>query len=187
LQVEIASPPCTFGVHLSFISLFKMNDLFPNKTSQDNDFDWDLVLTFLTDYLMLEGALVQAGFTQAGCRPGNPQPDWKGFARHIAGKFDPDSSPELMGAVCTLLADPEDPGFFRKRRTEPSLWEPSIPERNTAWLGEVVQQIRDQLLLQINFVQIPACDDTSLAAALVLVDAWAIIDPKVESLLARGL
>jgi len=164
-----------------------MNDLTPNKASREDDFDWDLALTFLTDCRMLEGALVRAGFARADRGPGNPQPDWKGFARHIADKFDPHASPELMGAACTLLADPQDPGFFRTRRTERSLWEPSSPERNTAWLAEVVQQIRDQLLLQLNFPPGPAYDDTSLAAALILVDSWARLDPQVESLLARGL
>lgn len=141
-----------------------MNDLSPNKASQ-----------------------VRAGFTRAGHSPETPQPDWNRFARHIAAKFDPDSSPELMGAACTLLVDPQEPGFLRERRTEPSLWEPSILERNTAWLAEVVQHIRDRLLLQINFAQEPACDDASLTAALLLVQAWASLDPTVQRLLARGL
>jgi hypothetical protein len=161
-----------------------MDDLNPKVTSPKDDLDAELVLDFLAAYHALEGALVQAGFTRPGRRPGSAQPDWSGFARHIADRFDPDTSPELIGAVCTLLANPDKPGYFRKRRPEIYLLEPSIPEHNTVWLVEVVQEIRNRLLLRMSFADDAWSDDMAVVSAMLVVQAWSKLDPQVESLLS---
>jgi len=151
-----------------------MNDLNPKVTPPKGDFDAEMVLDFLAAYHALEQALVRAGFTRAGRRSGNPQPDWGGFVRHIEEKFDPESSPELMGAVCTLLGQP----LARELRRElPS------PVSDVLWLAERVQEIRDRLLLRINFAGKPWGDDTIVVAAWYVVRAWSSIDPKVQCLL----
>jgi len=160
-----------------------MDDLLPKLTSPKDDLDAGLALAFLAEYHALEGALVQAGFTGPAPRPGSAQPDWGGFARHIADRFDPDASPELIGAVCTLLSNPDKPGYFRKRRPEIFLLEPSIPERNTVWLVEVVQEIRNRLLLRMSFADDAWSDDTAVLSAMLVVQAWSKLDPQVERLL----
>ena len=113
-----------------------MNDLNPKETSPNNDFDEELVLTFLTNYHSLEQALVRAGFTRAGHTPGNPRPDWGKFARHIERLFDPDSSPELMGAVCYLLGEPEEQELRRERLQASVPGELSSPASDIVWLSE---------------------------------------------------
>jgi len=162
-----------------------MNDLNPKETSPNNDFDEQLVLTFLTNYHSLEQALVQAGFTRAGHTPGNPRPDWGKFARHIERRFDPDSSPELMGAVCYLLGEPEEQELRRERLQASIPWELSSPASDILWLSELVQEIRNRLLLRINFADKAWSDDTGALAALFIVEAWSYIDPKVESMLTH--
>ena len=163
-----------------------MNDLFPQNISPQNDFDWELTLTFLTHFHALEEALVRAGFTQAGRKPGNPWPDWDRFTRHIEGKFDPDASPELMGAVYYLLADPEKDALRRERLETSISGEQSSPQSDLLWLAELVQEVRDRLLVCINFPEIPLKDDTAVLAALLIVENWSYIDPGVESLLTHG-
>jgi hypothetical protein len=153
-----------------------MNNHLPHETSPNSGLDIDLVLTFLADCHALEGALVRAGFTRAGSTPGNARPDWSKFARHIEGKFDPESSPELIGAVCYLLGELESP----ERR-----WEQSGPQSDIFWLSELVRKIRNRLLLRINFAGGPCSDITSVLAAMLIVEAWSTIDPKVESLLTH--
>lgn len=157
-----------------------MNDLLPKKNPPQNDFDGELALIFLSHYHALEEALVRAGYTRAGHTTGNPRPDWGRFARHIEGKFVPESSPELMGAVCYLLADPEKEALRRERPGA------SSPQSDLLWLAELVQEIRDRLLLRINFPDIPLRDDTAVLAAFLIVQNWSHIDPGVESLLAHG-
>jgi hypothetical protein len=151
-----------------------MDDLLPDKTPPKDDLDAELVLTFLAAYHALEEALVRAGFTRAGRRPGNPRPDWSAFARHIEEQFDPESSPELMGAFCTLLGAPQEQHF---RRELPGL------VSDLLFLSELVQEIRDRLLLRINFTAQPWGDDAVVVAALYIIQAWSKLDPKVESLL----
>jgi hypothetical protein len=48
-------------------------------------------------------------------------------------------------------------------------------------LSELLQEIRDRLLLRIHFAENPWGDDTSIAAALFIVQAWSRLDPQVES------
>jgi hypothetical protein len=153
-----------------------MNDFLPQKESPHDDFDEELVLTFLALYHSLEQALVRAGYTRAGYTPGNPQPDWGGFARHIAGKFDPDSSPELMGAFCYLLGEP---GAQELRMELPS------PVSDILWLSELVQEVRNRLLLWMNFAGKPWGNDANVVAALYIIQAWSKLDPQVESLLTH--
>jgi hypothetical protein len=162
-----------------------MNGFLPKVSSPKDDLDAEMVLDFLAAYHALEGALLRAGFTRPGRRPGTTQPDWGGFARRIADRFDPGASPELIGAVCTLLADPDQPGYFRNRRPEIYLMEPSIPERNTVWLAEVVQEIRNRLLLRMSFADDAWSDGPAVVSAMLVVQAWSKLDPQVESLLTH--
>lgn len=162
-----------------------MSDLPPKKTSPDHNFDEELVLTFLSKYHSLEQALVRAGFTRAGSTPGNARPDWEQFARHIEGKFDPESAPELAGAVGYLLADPEK-DKLRWERLQASLpGDRSSPQSDIVWLSELIQGIRNRLLHWLNFGEEAWDDDPGIVAALFIVDAWSVIDPKVKSLLGR--
>ena len=159
-----------------------MNDLNPKVTPPKGDFDAQMVLDFLAAYHALEQALVRAGFTRSGRRSGNPRPDWGGFARRIEKKFDPGSSPELMEAVCTLLGQPLTvPVIFRGARELRR--ELLTPVSDVLWLAERVREIRDRLLLRINFAGVPWGDDTIVVAAWYVVQAWSAIDPKVQSLL----
>ena len=151
-----------------------MNNLPPKPPSPDHDLDADLVLEFLAHYHALEQALVRAGFTRPGRRPGVTRPDWEQFTRHIEGKFDPESSPELMGAVYYLLGEPE----MQKLRTERS-----TPASDIFWLSESIREIRNRLLLWINFAEKSWMDEASVTAALFIVQAWSYLDPKVEGML----
>jgi hypothetical protein len=81
------------------------------------------------------------------------------------------------------LANPDKPGYFRERRPEIYLLEPSIPERNTAWLVEVIQEIRNRLLLRMSFADDAWSDDMAVVSAMIVVQAWSKLDPQVESLL----
>ena len=68
-----------------------MNKDIPDQQPADDEFDEELVLTFLSDYHAFEQVMVRAGFTRAGRVPGNAQPDWEGFARHIESRVNSDS------------------------------------------------------------------------------------------------
>jgi hypothetical protein len=150
-----------------------MNNHLPHKASPNSRLDIDLVLTFLADYHSLEAALVRAGFTKAGPATGNGRPDWARFARHIEGKFDPESDPALEGTVYYLLADSGNPKFFKRR--------PALVS-DIVWLTVLIQELRNRLLLGIHLGEAPSIDPASLGAALFILGTWAEIDPTVESM-----
>jgi hypothetical protein len=154
-----------------------MSDLLPRNTSPQDDLDLELALTFLDLYRSLEEALVRAGYTQAGHKPGNARPDWDRFARDIEGKFDADASPELAGAVGYLLADPEKHKRRRERLQASLPGERPSAESDIAWLAERVREIRDRLLYQINFPGVPGGDLTDVLAAWYVIQAWSSIEP----------
>lgn len=160
-----------------------MNDLSLQTTLSDDDLDSELALTFLSAYHALEQALVRAGFTQPGRRPGNPRANWEQFTLHIEGEFDPESSPELMGAVYYLLGEPKAQELRQERLQASVAGEWSSPQSDIAWLSELVQRIRNRLLFQINFPGKAGGDDTDVMAAFFIVEAWSKIDPQVKSLL----
>ena len=160
-----------------------MNNLPPKPPSPDHDLDADLVLEFLAHYHALEQALVRAGFTRPGRRPGVTRPDWEQFTRYIAGKFNPDSSPELAGAVYYLLGQPDVRELRRERLQAACPGELSSPVSDIFWLSESIREIRNRLLLWINFAEKSWMDEASVTAALFIVQAWSYLDPKVEGML----
>jgi hypothetical protein len=162
-----------------------MNDHLPKKTTPDDELDEVLVLNFLADYHLLEGALVRAGFTRAGRSPRDARPDWEQFSLHIEGKFDPESAVELEMAVNYLLADLHREELRQKRLGESILGEPSKPHSDIVWLAELVQEIRHRSLLWINLRGKPGCEDADVMAAMLIVEAWSYLDPKVKSMLAH--
>ena len=160
-----------------------MNDFSPNKTSPNDDYDDTLVLTFIAYYQEIEHILLRAGYTRAARAPWSDRADWEGFARQIEAKFDPFPDPTLMGSVLVLLSDPNDASMRRRRGRVSFLSEPSLPERNTVWLVEVIQEIRNKIIFGINLMGKPACEMEQVSAALYALEKLIFLDPKVKSLL----
>jgi hypothetical protein len=146
----------------------------------DLDYDEELILTYLTEYHALGQALMQAGFVRVGRTPGNAQPDWAGFARHIEQHFDPDSSEPLQGAVAYLLYQKDNLERRTERLQHSQPWETYSPHSDVIWLSEMLQQTHNRLIHGINFLGKPGCDSTQVMAALFIVEAWAHIDLDVE-------
>jgi hypothetical protein len=119
-----------------------MNDSPPNKLSPNHDYGAALVFSFLAYYHQCEQILRRAGFTRAARAPWSERADWEGFARQVQAKFEPEADPTLSGAVLVLLSDLQDESMHRRRGRVSYLSEPSIQERNTAWLVEIIQEVR---------------------------------------------
>lgn len=157
-----------------------MNDLLFPQTDHNN-LDEALALDYLGYYRSLEGALLRAGFARPGRTPGSARPDWQQFALSLRGKFVPDLETEIMAAVDYLLNNPamQDLRFERMETAPPE--ESSYLHYDIVWLSELVQEIGNRLLHWINFRGDPGCDDADVTAALLIVDAWLSIDPRVKS------
>src|SRR5574341_1131248 len=157
-----------------------MNSTFPGQSFMIDNADGELDLIFLTEFRSLEQALVRAGFTKASCPPGNVQPDWVRFARHIERRFHPDSSAELQGAVSYLLYEPEEPELDRERLRDSCGGETSSPPSDIVRLSELIQETEHKLIHGINFLENPVYDLERVMAALLVVVAWSCCDPMVE-------
>jgi hypothetical protein len=157
-----------------------MNDHLSPQTSDDNNLDEGLVLDYLADCHSLDGALVRAGFARAGRSPGTARPDWQQFALSIQGKFVPDPEEEVGAAVAYLLTDPARQELRWQRMEDSTLGEPSYLHYDIVWLSVLLEEIRNRLLHWINFRGEPGCDDTDVAAAVLIVHAWSSIDPRVK-------
>ena len=160
-----------------------MKDTSPKQDLPGDDFDGDLILTFLTEFHLLEQALIRAGFTKMGRIHRNAQADWTRFVRHIERRFDPDSSPALQGAVSYLLYDP-DKMAIREQRLEDSLpGDASSADSDILWLAELVQETRTRLTYGIPFLKETSFDSAQVMAALMVLEAWAKCDPTIGQLL----
>ena len=146
-----------------------MNDLFPNQSYAFKEPDEDSVLAFLSDCHALEGALVRAGFTRPGLTPGTLRPDWNQFARRMADKFDWESDPALTTVVWTLV-------------DQPGTYQPRGPVSVLARLTERVREIRERVLLGVNYGGGPPVEDMLVAAASFLVEEWRFLDLERESM-----
>ncbi len=145
--------------------------------------DEETLLYFFSHYHALEQAIMRAGYTRSGHRPGSAQPDWSRFARHIEPEFKKDSEPVIQGAVAYLLLDEEHLELRNERIENAHFWESPDPHNDVIWLAELLQQVRKRLIHRLNFPDAPAVDITMVSAALFIVDAWAQLDPEVEKLL----
>jgi hypothetical protein len=162
-----------------------MNNSSPIQDLPGDDLDAELILTFLTEFHLLEQALIRAGFTKAGRIHPNVQPDWGGFVRHIEPRFDPDSSPALQGAVSYLLYDP-DKMALREKRLDGSLpGDASNADSDILWLAELVQETGNEFTYGIPFLEKADFDLAYITAALMVVEAWGKCDPTIESLLSH--
>jgi hypothetical protein len=162
-----------------------MNNHPASQAAANDTFDEELILTFLTEFHLFERALIRAGFTKAGRTPGNSQPDWARFARHIESHFHPDSSPDLQGAVSYLLCDPGKLALRRKRLQSTYPGETYSPHSDLVWLSELVQEAGKQLTHGINAPTVPGYDTAYIMSALLVLEAFSYIDPMVESLLTH--
>ena len=125
----------------------------------------DLVLGFLWDCHTFESALVRAGFTRPGLTPGTLRPDWNQFARRMADKFDLKSDPALAPVFWTLMDGPET---YRLRG----------PVSDLARLMERVREIRERLLLRVNFGAGPPVEQILVTAASYLLEVWAFSETE---------
>lgn len=162
-----------------------MDGAFPGHYLMVDDADGDLDLIFLTEFGSLEQALVRAGFTRARRPPGNVQPDWVRFARHIERRFRPDGLPELQEAISYLLYQPQELERRRERLHGSSAQQTSSPHSDMVRLSELIQETGHMLIHGINFLGRPVYDFERVMAALLVVEAWSYCDPKVESLLVH--
>jgi hypothetical protein len=163
-----------------------MNKPLPGQSSRNDDDREMLVLTFITEYQAFERALVLAGFTTAGRTPGNARPDWARFVRTIERKFHSGASPELLEAAYYLLEHPDYQDARWERMENAELSDPYSPQRDIIWLSEMVQQIGNKLARGFNLMgQQADYDLQDITAAMLVVEAWSHIDPKVERLLGH--
>ena len=153
-----------------------MNHTAPDPLPIDDTLSEHLALTFLDCYHHSEQSLRRAGFT-SGARA-----DWGAFTRQVQAKFDPEADPGLKGAVLVLLTDPDDWNLKRIRARGRFLLEPTTPERNTAWLVEIMQEVRSKIVFGLNLTGEPACGELQVSAALYVLDTLMDLDPKVKSL-----
>jgi hypothetical protein len=161
-----------------------MNNTFLGQSFMD-DADGELVLIFLTEFRALEQALLRAGFIRPVRAHGNAQPDWGRFVRQIEGRFRPDASPELQGAVNYLLTDPVK-GKARWKRLQNELpGEASSVHSDIVWLSELILEAQNKLTFGMPILDEDGFDSGYIMAALLIVEAWSYCDPTIESLLAH--
>jgi len=162
-----------------------MKHTFPAGDFITDDFDGDLILTFLTEFHLFEQALVRAGYTRASSAYRNAQPDWIQYARHIERRFRPDSSVELEGAVAYLLFEPSKRKLRDERLESPLPEEASNAESDILWLAELVQETGRKLSYGIQFLERSEMETSYLTAALLVLAAMSACDPTVDGLHMR--
>ena len=150
-----------------------------------DDFDGDLILTFLTEFELFEQALVRAGYVKAGSAYRNVQPDWMGYARHIEPRFHPDSSVEVQGAISYLLCDPNNRKLREERLENELPGEISITANDLLWLVELVQETGRKLTYGIHFQEKYEMETTYVTAAWFVLAALSAYDPTMDRLLMR--
>lgn len=162
-----------------------MNSTIPGEDFLGDDFDTDLILTFLTEFQLLEQAVIRAGFTKLGRIHGATQPDWVRFVRHIERRFRPSCSVELQEAVNFLLTDPNKLALRRKRLQSSLPGETASAHSDIIWLSELVLETGNKLTHGIPFLKKGDVDSAQIMAALMVVEAWSYCDPTIESLLTH--
>ena len=150
-----------------------------SKMSQDerHEADENLILTYLACYLLLERALLRAGFVRAPGVSKQVRPDWYGWVRHIDKEFYPDSAEELGASVAHLLGlrDDEEP---RPVRVQNRLqWESGSAFSRNLWLTDMLQQTTMQLTYRYNFEDVAGCDAPQVMACLFVAEAWLQLVP----------
>jgi hypothetical protein len=163
-----------------------MKSMSPWPDLLGDDLDGDLILTFMTEFQLLEQALVRAGFTCTGQNHGNGRVDWLRFIRYIEPRFRPESSPELEGAVSYLLYNPEKHALRRKRLQDDKPGETRSAHSDMLWLSELVLEIANKLTHGLPFLKKTDLDPDQVMAALFVVEAWSYCDPVIESLLTHA-
>jgi hypothetical protein len=161
-----------------------MNNIAGTTNTNDSSANQDqLVLGFLTYYDALEQALVRAGFTQARSTPGSVQADWEMFARHIAERFDPLSKPELIGATSYLLWGEKNQARREKLLKAASPTESARLTEDMVWITEVIRQTGTQAKYGLHFNRSSDFDMGQIVSVMVVLQHWASLDPKLQSLL----
>ena len=162
-----------------------MNGTLSGDEFLGDDFDTDLILTFLTEFHLLEQAVIKAGFTKAGRIHGNTQVDWVRFVHYIERRFRPASSVDLQEAVNYLLTHPGNVALRRERLQNSWPGETSSVHSDIVWLSELVQETGNRLTHGIPFLKKGDIDSTQIMAALMVVEAFSYCDPTIESLLTH--
>lgn len=148
-----------------------------------DDFDGDLILTFLTEFQLFEQALVRAGFVRASSAYRMAQPDWVRYARHIEQRFRPESSLELDGAVAYLLWEPNKMKLRNERLESAVPEEAASAESDILWLAELIQEAGRKLSYGVQLLDKSEMETAYLTAAWFVLAAWTHCDPAVERLL----
>jgi len=148
------------------------------KTITDgNDANTDVVLTFFAQFSKFEKGLKRAGFTKMGPGARNIRPDWERFARHIEKRFDPESRPELQGAIAYIL---DRPIRRQTRRQIPGF------RSDVLWMSTVIQETANNLSRSIHFERYSDSDIELVFACMVILSAFAECDPSLEKILNEG-
>ena len=139
-----------------------------------NDPDTDLLLTFFAIFGKFEQALKKAGYTKPGR---NGRPDWERFARQIEKQFDPDSAPELQGAVAYMMGVPAE----KKTRRRVAGFLSDI-----LLLSTLIEETGNNLSRSMNFEHHTDTDDEIMMACMVILEAWSHLEPEVDRILNEG-
>lgn len=119
-----------------------------NTTNQDRD--EQIVLMYLSFCHTLEQALVRSGFARVGNTPGVVLADWKKFALHIEGKFDPHETKGLKMAVEHLIHAERNVDLRFKWLDRHSLFGNGLPH-DIVWLAELIQHTQLTVIDAHNF------------------------------------
>lgn len=142
------------------------------RTKKDeNSSDPELVLTFLAMFSRFEKALKKAGFAKPGR---TSRADWERYVRQIEGRFDPDATPELQGAVAYLLGLPAGKETIR-----------AIPGslRDIFKLSALIQETGNNLARRMDFERACESGDEVVLACLLILEAWSHCDPDIHRVL----
>lgn len=153
-----------------------MNLPFLDGVYEQVTFDRELVFRFFTVFSLFEYALKQSGYLRDG---EDAEPNWDRFAEAIEAEFYPNQTEELRKAVDYLARFPpkkqvavEGGILFRAA----ILTDRSITKK----LSIYIRRVRNNLFHGGKFKYDTDRDSRLIECALIVLEAWAVLDEKVK-------
>jgi len=157
-----------------------MSTPFLDEVYNRVNFERYLVYKFFTVFSLFEYALKRAGFAYIRGVNGDVFPDWSSFSKSIEEDFVPNATPELAEAVNYMLEEPvmrqvlrDDSLSFMQRQRPGNIGD-------TEWFSFLIRGVRNNLFHGGKFRYHPERDNQLIQSSLIILEAWARCDQRVE-------
>jgi hypothetical protein len=146
------------------------------------NFDRELVFKFFTIFSLFEHALKQAGFTRVNPN-GDVYPNWDTFAHAIDAQFNIQANPELLTAVNYFVNHPTKKQVFTNNQLNFVLTQRPPNTSDTEWLATLIRRVRNNLFHGGKFKYDRYRDTLLIQFSIVILEAWAELNPDVQMVL----